>query len=82
MKISPLMNELDRKVLVKICHLCGHVSESYKENKQCPHCNKSFLPLNYFQKVKGIKPGDYDYLFADSDELEETDLIKGIHVLW
>lgn len=82
MKISPLEKERERKILIKRCHVCDHVWESYQEGKCCPSCQKSFLPANYFQKVKGTKTNDYDFLFAQSDELEEKDLIKGIAVLW
>ncbi|MBF0361887.1 MAG: hypothetical protein HQK49_12795 [Oligoflexia bacterium] len=45
---------VDRKFLIKKCHRCGSIIESYTEVKQCPSCKKHFLPINYFSKVSKI----------------------------
>ena len=69
-------------VIVKKCHVCGAITEGYKEPKKCGGCNKSFLPSNYFGKVHATNSKEYEELFSHSDELHEEDLIKGINVLW
>lgn len=68
--------------LIKKCHICGVIIESTKESMKCPCCNKSFLPLNYFGKIHGISSSDFENLFAESHELCESDLIKGLYVIW
>ncbi len=70
------------KVLIKKCHVCGHVAESYMEVKKCGGCNKSFLPSNYFGKVHAKNSEEFSKLFSSSDELHEEDLVRGISVLW
>jgi len=70
------------KVLIKKCHVCGVVSESFQETKKCGGCNKSFLPINYFSKVHAKNSKEFDELFSFSEDLHEEDLIKGINVLW
>lgn len=70
------------KLIVKKCHSCGHINESYKEKQRCSGCKKSFLPANYFGKVHAQNDKEFEKLFADSEELREEDLIKGINVLW
>lgn len=70
------------KVIIKKCHVCGHVEESYRETKKCSNCKKSFLPSNYFGKVHAKNSKEFDELFSHSDELHEEDLVKGINVLW
>lgn len=82
MRVVPFDHEKDKKVLIKKCHVCDHVFESKQEAKSCPKCNKSFLPINYFQNIKGTQMKEYEQLFSESEEMEEKDLIKGIHVLW
>lgn len=69
------------KLIIKLCHKCGHCNASEAELERCQKCAKAFLPLNYFEKVhaKGEK---FQELFEDSDNLEEDDLIKGLYVLW
>lgn len=69
------------KLICKVCHSCGHCNEAHTEMQRCEKCSKAFLPLNYFQKVHR-KNDKFQELFADSDELEEVDLIKGLYVLW
>jgi hypothetical protein len=70
------------KKLVKLCHVCNQVTECERELERCPKCNKSFLPLNYFEKIHGQEKQHFKDLFTDSEHLYEEDLIKGIHVLW
>lgn len=80
---SPSLTSLTKKVLIKKCHLCGHVAESHCEIMRCPNCKKTFVPINYFHKVpKNSFPSDYDGLFMAAEEIVEEDLIKGIQVLW
>ena len=70
------------KVLVRVCHGCGEVIESPEEPKRCLSCSKSFLPLNYFQKVHANNSDEYRRMFVKGDELHEDELIKGLLVLW
>lgn len=80
-----------RRQLIKKCHACGKIIESYVEVDRCPGCNKRFLPINYFNRITQHKGNEQDIpvsldrqlgLYASSDELREEDLICGIHVLW
>lgn len=68
--------------LVKKCHICGEITERSEEIKRCPNCKKSFLPLNYFNKVHAKNTEEFHHLFVEARELHEEDLIKGIYVLW
>lgn len=77
-------NELKKhsRVIIRKCHVCGQVVEAPKEQDKCCGCGKSFLPLNYFDKIHGDKTQKLEELYADVDELQEEDLITGIYVLW
>ena len=57
------------KLIIKKCHVCGHVSEARQEIRECLDCKKTFFPL-------------LDGLFSNSQDIHEDDLIKGIMVLW
>ena len=81
MKVETSKNEA-KKLLIKKCHVCGHVMESENEVTKCHKCKKSFLPVNYFSKVHSKNQKDYEQLYAGSNELHEQDLIKGLTVLW
>ena len=71
------------KVLIKKCHVCGQLTESYQEIDRCPKCNKSFLPLNYFTKIHQVgNQEEFKELFETTENLREEDLIRGIYVLW
>ncbi len=70
------------KTLIRKCHCCGQVIESAVESQKCVQCGKSFLPLNYFAKIHDNENYDYEELFAESHDLFDEDLIKGIYVLW
>lgn len=44
---------MDRKQLLRLCHLCGNLNESEaSEVLKCLRCGKAFLPVNYFQKMR------------------------------
>ncbi len=70
------------RLLVKKCHVCGQLAESHNELEKCLSCGKSFLPLNYFEKVHNHEQTEYKNLFAECQELHEDDLIKGLYVIW
>ncbi|MGE4232729.1 MAG: hypothetical protein AB7F43_05305 [Bacteriovoracia bacterium] len=40
--------------IIRRCHICHHVNESEEEILRCFHCGKAFLPLNYFEKGRGL----------------------------
>lgn len=82
MKVELKGQVSNEKVIVKKCHICGHISEGHQEPSKCTKCKKSFLPVNYFSKVHSKANKDYDKLFALSHDLHEEDLIKGLTVLW
>ncbi len=82
MKVEQTNKDSGTKTLIKKCHVCGHVMETAQEVQKCGKCKKSFLPVNYFSKVHSKSQAEYDQLFAYSHELHETDLIKGLTVLW
>ena len=71
-----------KKLLIRKCHECGRLNEGHSEKEKCSSCGKSFLPLNYFEKIHGDKNQKFEELFAGSDEIQEDDLIMGIYVLW
>lgn len=70
------------RVIIKKCHSCSLIVESHKEQEKCCGCNKSFLPLNYFDKVHQNKKQALSELYADSGDIHEEDVIKGLYVLW
>ncbi len=71
-----------KKLIIRRCHLCGEVIESYSEVEKCTDCNKHFLPLNYFGKVHATNSAAYLQLFEEASTLHEDDLIKGLFVIW
>lgn len=74
--------ERSKKMIIKKCHICGGIMESFREVQRCHSCHKPFLPLNYFGKIGAKNSKEFKKLFLNSDELAEDDLIKGINVLW
>jgi len=75
------------KLLIRKCHVCGQMIESVVEQEKCSCCGKYFLPLNYFQKIHDHndseqKSTNYQDLFAESHELDQDDLVKGLYILW
>lgn len=73
--------EISKNEIFRLCHRCHHVNASTCEIQRCEKCQKSFLPLKYFQKIHDVSH-DYTELFSTAQELEEDDLIKGVTVLW
>lgn len=82
MKASATYSTKHNRTIIKKCHICGTLNESYIEVEKCFSCKKAFLPANYFAKVHAQNSEDFSKLFAKSDELTEDDLIKGVTVLW
>lgn len=70
------------KLLIRACHACLKLNESYQEMERCSHCNKSFLPLKYFEKIHHHKGQAWGSHFSSSEQIEDEDLIKGLFVLW
>ena len=70
------------RIVIKKCHLCGHMNEGFEEPKRCKCCNKAFLPANYFSKIHAKNSEAYSQLFLSSDDMHDEDLIKGLSVLW
>lgn len=73
-------NSKRKKIILKKCHICSHLTESFVEISKCESCNKSFLPSNYFSKVHCQKEKK-DY-YDDADDLKSESLIKGLDTLW
>ena len=76
------MEQDERQILIKKCHVCGHIHWKEQEINRCTNCHKSFLPLNYFNKVHGRSRLDFQQLFCHCNELSEEDIVKGLYVLW
>jgi hypothetical protein len=70
------------KMLIRACHTCMKITESFQEIERCSHCKKAFLPLRYFEKIHDFKGKNWQKHFEDAHDLEEEDLIKGLFVLW
>lgn len=82
MKTEIIAPKRKKKLLIRRCHICGEVMESYAEVERCTECKKHFLPLNYFGKVHATNSEAYKQLFEVAGELHEDDLIKGLFVIW
>ena len=82
MKLELTNKDPGTKLLIKKCHICGHVMESSQEVQKCGKCKKSFLPVNYFSKIHSKTQNEYEQLFAQGHEICEEDLIKGLTVIW
>jgi predicted nucleic acid binding AN1-type Zn finger protein len=77
------LKKLDKeKMLIRACHKCTKITESFQEIERCSHCKKAFLPLHYFEKIHDFKGSEWKKRFSNADDLEEEDLIKGLLVLW
>lgn len=68
--------------LIKMCHVCTKVAEAEKELERCPYCQKSFLPLNYFEKIHAHKDAKLSELYDNCQDIEDHYLVRGIHVKW
>ena len=80
--MKDLNKSFSTKFIIKKCYICGEISETAREPEKCGCCGKSFLPLNYFAKVHNHSEVEFKYLFSDTSEIEEEDLIKGLYVIW
>ena len=74
--MKDLQKSAKEKVLIRACHSCLKVNESHKELERCLHCNKSFLPLRYFDKIHADKAAKWENHFSPTELIEEEDLIK------
>jgi hypothetical protein len=70
------------KSIIKKCHACGEIIESFHEVEKCPRCKKSFLPCQYFGKVHAKNTSEFKQLFSHVSELQEETLIKGLYIIW
>ncbi|MEW6056780.1 MAG: hypothetical protein AB1540_09205 [Bdellovibrionota bacterium] len=45
---------MESRQLFRLCHVCAAVNESNNESdvSKCLRCGKSFLPVNYFEKLR------------------------------
>lgn len=80
--VNEIKKETKEKLLMRICHRCQHVNESVAELERCTQCQKSFLPLRYFEKVHTAHGDEWKNNFSRVSDIEEEDLIKGLFVLW
>lgn len=80
--MKSLESQAKEKTLIRVCHACSKLNESYIELERCTHCKKAFLPLRYFEKIHQCKDMKWENHFSPTDQLEEEDLIKGLFVLW
>ena len=80
--MSELKKDYKEKLVIRACHACMKLTESYQETERCLHCSKPFLPLRYFEKIHGFKDKSWQKHFSEAQDLEEKDLIKGLFVLW
>jgi hypothetical protein len=80
--VNEIRKDTKEILLMRVCHRCNHVNESSVELERCTHCQKSFLPLRYFDKVHASHGEKWKTNFSSTAEIEEEDLIKGIFVLW
>lgn len=77
------LNKIDKeKSLIRACHACSKLTESFQEIERCSHCDKAFLPLRYFEKIHDFKGESWKKHFSDANDLDDEDLIKGLFVLW
>lgn len=72
---------MDRKSMIRLCHLCNCVNESEQEEVlRCKSCGKGFLPVNYFEKIRkrAIASGQI------TEELPEFPFnpLNGLLVFW
>lgn len=68
--------------LFRVCHSCGHVNESQRELERCQKCRKSFLPLEYFNKVGDTPTYDISDLYSFVEDINDLALIRGLYVIW
>ena len=61
--ITEKKSSTHEKVLIKLCHLCGELNETYIEPEKCASCKKAFLPSNYFTKIHAKNTQEFKKLF-------------------
>ena len=72
--------------VLRLCHVCNHVSEAEKEVLRCGKCGKAFLPLSSLEKImlaasqSGSQASNGP---ANEDSLERNFMvIQGLMALW
>lgn len=66
----------------RVCHLCNSLNESEAADiLKCLKCGKSFLPLNYFERLKSSLQ---ESGFSPEQSLEHSLFrsLKGLIVFW
>lgn len=71
---------MERKQLLRLCHVCGKLNESESEVLRCIHCGKGFLPINYFEKLK--KKAQVAAKEGDRVLPESLNPLQGLIVFW
>ena len=74
---------MDRKHLIRLCHVCCKLNEAEQdvvEILKCDGCGKAFLPINYFEKIRqrAIQSGQ---VLAEMPEFSFNPL-QGLLVFW
>ncbi|HLW56090.1 MAG TPA: hypothetical protein VKY27_01820 [Bacteriovoracaceae bacterium] len=68
--------------LIRVCHKCLKINEASGEIEKCAHCQKSFLPLRYFDKIHSKSKENWTSYFSSIEDIDEKDLIQGLIVKW
>lgn len=68
--------------LIRLCHKCLKLNESTSEIEKCGHCQKSFLPLRYFDKIHARPKNEWSSHFSSIEDIDPKDLIQGLFVMW
>lgn len=69
--------------LIRVCHICLKLNESPNEIEKCAHCQKSFLPLRYFDKIHSqASKSNWSSHFSSIEDIDDKDLILGLFVKW
>jgi len=82
MSMELIPSKVKDKTIIKKCHICGEIIESFHEVERCPSCKKPFLPCQYFGKVHAKNTSEFKQLFSHVSELQEDLLIKGLYTIW
>lgn len=70
------------QTLIRVCHMCLKINESTAEIEKCVHCQKSFLPLRYFEKIHSHAKQEWSSHFSSIEDIDDKDLIQGLFVMW
>lgn len=82
MKFEQKDQQKKSKIIIRKCHMCGHIMGQEKEPQKCEQCKKSFLPFNYFSKIHSKSNSDYEKLYSYGHEIHEEEMVKGLTVIW